>query len=264
MYRRGNGEELSKSVVEIRVRFVHLNPFPYSFRLSIRIRFLVSDRQSYNRSTVVADSVLRCLPEDGTNGFFVACFVRTPPAVDSLPTATTDSTVDLVEETNETTTTSGGTMTMSHAERQEAFKAKARAKGGKHAKVVLQPTPTTTAASGAGSEGAMSKVKVVPMPSGGKTVVGNKARTGAKGVKGIGKTLAKVTKRLQPTAATTTATSASTTTTVKKEVETKQQPSKQSKPTGEMTLEEKVRAKKRKSFETLAGSVGMMGKRTKI
>lgn len=63
-------------------------------------------------SLAIADSLLRCLPEDSTNGFFVACFVRDPNNVDPI-------------EAEETTTT------LSHSSRQEAFKAKSKAKGGK-------------------------------------------------------------------------------------------------------------------------------------
>lgn len=69
--------------------------------------------------TVVADSVLRCLPEDGTNGFFVACFVRTP--------------VEGEEDAPPLPIHTEGGEEMTHSSRQEAFKAKARAKGGKGA-----------------------------------------------------------------------------------------------------------------------------------
>jgi putative methyltransferase len=69
--------------------------------------------------TAIADSVLRCLPEDQSNGFFVACFVRAEPSPDAdLPaTSTKDEDTEATE--------------LTHAERQEAFKAKAKAKGGK-------------------------------------------------------------------------------------------------------------------------------------
>ncbi|BGP20629.1 hypothetical protein JCM10213_007165 [Rhodosporidiobolus nylandii] len=45
----------------------------------------------------IADSMVRCLPEDGTNGFFVSCFVRDetlPPISVTLPSATTAAAED--------------------------------------------------------------------------------------------------------------------------------------------------------------------------
>lgn len=119
---------------------------------------------------------------------------------------------------------------MSHSERQEAFKAKARAKGGKHAKTVPVTTKTTTSMTGK-EEGV--RVKIVPMPSGGggKTVVGNKTRIGAhtsKLAKGVA--AAKVSFAEESMAAGGSSKG--------------------------LTLEEKVMMKKRKSFEKLAGSVG--------
>lgn len=153
-------------------------------------------------ASVIADSVLRCLPEDGTNGFFVACFVRNPPEGVDVDAAATVA-PDAAEE-------------MSHSERQEAFKAKARAKGGKHAKTAPE-LPLQ-----AGSRSA-PKIKVIPMPSGGKTVVGNKSRIGGE---------KKVVTRVRL---------------AKSEVLDK---------AGELTLEQKVLLKKRRGFEKLAGSVG--------
>ncbi|GAA5928464.1 hypothetical protein JCM1841_005681, partial [Sporobolomyces salmonicolor] len=41
----------------------------------------------------IADSLVRCLPEDGTNGFFVACFVRDENAAD-----VSDATLAAVEK----------------------------------------------------------------------------------------------------------------------------------------------------------------------
>lgn len=69
----------------------------------------------------IADSVLRCLPEDGTNGFFVACFVRDEPSENGDETVIEAEAEDGTEKKD----------VLSHAQRQEAFKAKARAKGGK-------------------------------------------------------------------------------------------------------------------------------------
>lgn len=54
------------------------------------------------------------MPEDGTNGFFVACFIRDPNNVDPII-------VDGEEPTEE----------LSHSARQDAFRAKSKAKGGK-------------------------------------------------------------------------------------------------------------------------------------
>lgn len=172
---------------------------------------------------MVADSVLRCLPEDGTNGFFVACFIRDIP--------------DPIEGEELTTTpaVSIGVDELSHSERQEAFKAKARAKGGKHAKIV--PSTTTTVASI--KEGGQ-RIKIVPMPSGGggKTVVGNKMRIGAPTTsskiksKSAGGPVSKVAFTEETKIGGSGAL------------------------TKELTLEEKVMLKKRKSFEKLAGSVG--------
>lgn len=80
--------------------------------------------------TAIADSVVRCLPEDQSNGFFVACFVRAEPtSTGADDSATAAAVVD--SETPELT----------HAERQEAFKAKARAKGGKGAPKAPVPKP---------------------------------------------------------------------------------------------------------------------------
>ncbi|KAM0746281.1 S-adenosyl-L-methionine-dependent methyltransferase [Meredithblackwellia eburnea MCA 4105] len=62
----------------------------------------------------IAPSVVRALPEDQTNGFFVACFIRDAPEGD---------------EENESFAAEEGTI--SHADRQEAFRSKARAPGGK-------------------------------------------------------------------------------------------------------------------------------------
>ncbi|KAK4701027.1 25S rRNA (cytosine2278-C5)-methyltransferase, partial [Phenoliferia sp. Uapishka_3] len=91
---------------------------------SVPLHFIQSSKLiRTNPSSAIADSVVRALPEDGTNGFFVACFIRTVPEgySDEPEVTTTEAT-----EADESTTT-----TISHASRQEAFKAKARAKGGK-------------------------------------------------------------------------------------------------------------------------------------
>lgn len=83
-------------------------------------------------STAIADSCVRALPEDGTNGFFVACFVRTvPEGQEDEPEAP----VAVEGEEGETT--------LSHEDRQKAFKAKARAKGGKGGPkgAVVTPAP---------------------------------------------------------------------------------------------------------------------------
>ncbi|ORY44659.1 S-adenosyl-L-methionine-dependent methyltransferase [Leucosporidium creatinivorum] len=66
----------------------------------------------------IADSLVRCLPEDQSNGFFVACFVRGEPA-------SGDDSVAAIEVDGE------AAPELTHAERQEAFKAKSRQKGGK-------------------------------------------------------------------------------------------------------------------------------------
>ena len=67
-----------------------------------------------NGDATIADSVIRALPEDGTNGFFVACFVRDPEA-----------------DTSAATPAEGAEEEMTHAERQAARKDKAKGKGGK-------------------------------------------------------------------------------------------------------------------------------------
>ncbi|GAA5977190.1 hypothetical protein JCM11641_003871 [Rhodosporidiobolus odoratus] len=48
--------------------------------------------------TAIADSLVRCLPEDGTNGFFVACFVKDeslPPICVTLPVVTAPTPEDV-------------------------------------------------------------------------------------------------------------------------------------------------------------------------
>lgn len=71
----------------------------------------------------IADSVIRALPEDGTNGFFVACFVRDPDAAVEIPAVPTETTAE---------------QQLTHAERQEAFKAKSQRKGGKGAPISVR------------------------------------------------------------------------------------------------------------------------------
>ena len=111
------------------------------------------------RAIAVADSVLRCLPEDGTNGFFVACFVRTP--------------IEGEEELQQPLED----VEMTHAARQAAFKAKSSTKGGKHVKG--GPQKGKAAAEEKADFG--PKVKAVPTPVG-KTIVGGKARITAEKV----------------------------------------------------------------------------------
>jgi putative methyltransferase len=43
-------------------------------------RTCLSQERSTDEPTELAEGVIRCLPEDKTNGFFVACFIRGQPA----------------------------------------------------------------------------------------------------------------------------------------------------------------------------------------
>ncbi|SCV74776.1 BQ2448_7805 [Microbotryum intermedium] len=74
----------------------------------------------------VADSVIRCLPEDQSNGFFVACFIRDEDAA-----AAGDQSMDAANASTNDAEVEGESTELTHAQRQELFKSKARAKGGK-------------------------------------------------------------------------------------------------------------------------------------
>ncbi|SGY81870.1 BQ5605_C009g05531 [Microbotryum silenes-dioicae] len=74
----------------------------------------------------IADSVIRCLPEDQSNGFFVACFIRDEDAA-----IAGDQSMDGANVLPNEANVEGESTELTHAQRQELFKAKARAKGGK-------------------------------------------------------------------------------------------------------------------------------------
>lgn len=106
--RIGTDEEIPKNAVATKVCVLPLS-------------FLTANATNARTKSAIADSVLRCLPEDGTNGFFVACFVRDEPSENGDETVIEAEAEDGTEKKD----------VLSHAQRQEAFKAKARAKGGK-------------------------------------------------------------------------------------------------------------------------------------
>lgn len=118
--RRGTAVGDPRSATATRVR----SP-PSSLPSSLPPLLTLPPRTPTPLLTAIADSVVRALPEDGTNGFFVACLIRTVPEgfVEDEPA--------VMAEGGEVVEGGEGDVTMSHASRQEAFKAKARAKGGK-------------------------------------------------------------------------------------------------------------------------------------
>lgn len=103
------------------------------------------------------------MPEDQSNGFFVACFIRDEDSV-VAPAAT---------ETEETAI-EGEEAELTHAQRQEAFRAKSKARGGKGGPKGLVPSKLVALAEKAAPPKPKVEVKEVASKTK-KSVPGKKA-----------------------------------------------------------------------------------------
>lgn len=210
----------------------------------MRVRLSPISRPIKLTRAVIADSVLRALPEDGTNGFFVACFVRSEAEEFQLaPTEVTSF------------NSNGAGEILSHSERQEAFKKKS-VKGEKGAKVEKRDKKRGRGARDGDEEEDDDpdkdfgpRVKNIPMPTG-KTAIGGKNRLAAPAKKAkvvtkiVSAAPAPAPAKKEVVAPVSAAVTVVAPVKVFKEVKEKKT----------LSLEEKVMLKKRKSFERLGAS----------